>query len=144
MILDRLTGAFQIAKSRKYNHMQSFVIRQNDSKFSFLMEKVTKYRNSRVDTFNNTKYKFVWKLHYVSLWKNWDKISHYCIKMSYVNVVNNWSNNDWCHQLSACVMILTLISMIRSHRKLYKSCQMIFFSIRGTFMKMMKKQQESL
>ena len=58
--------------------MQSFVIRQNDIKLSFLMTKVAKYRNLHVDTFNNTKYKFLWKLDYVSsLVENWDKISRH-------------------------------------------------------------------
>ena len=72
------TGTFQIAKSRKHNHMKFFVIHQNDIKSSFLMIKVTKYQNLLVDTFNNTKYRFLWKLTmFLHLWKNWYKISHY-------------------------------------------------------------------
>ena len=59
------TGTFQMTKSRKYHHMQSFVMHQNDIKFSFPMVKVTKYGNLHVDTVNNTKYRFLWKLYYV-------------------------------------------------------------------------------
>ena len=55
----KASSTFQIAKSRKYNHMKSLHIRQNDIKFSFSMIKVTKCRNLHVDAFNNTKYRFL-------------------------------------------------------------------------------------
>ena len=60
------TDTIQIPKSKKYNHMLSCVVHQNYIKFCFVMTKVTKYWNFHVDTFNNIKYKFLWKLHHVS------------------------------------------------------------------------------
>ena len=57
------TDTFLIPKSRKYNHIPSCDIRQKDIKFVFLTTKVTKCGNLHVDTLNNTKYKFIRKLH---------------------------------------------------------------------------------
>ena len=55
------TGAFQVPSSRKYNHTQSRVIHQNDK----MWQNVTKCWNLHVDAFDNNKYKFLVKLHYV-------------------------------------------------------------------------------
>ena len=59
------TGAFQIPKSRKCDHIQSCVIHQNSIRFSFLMTKVTKCWNLHVDTFNNNEYKSIAERNYV-------------------------------------------------------------------------------
>ena len=69
------SGAFQIPKSRKCNHVQSYVIHQNNIKFSFLMTKVTKCWNFQFDTFNNTKYKFLENFTmFLHLWKTETKL----------------------------------------------------------------------
>ena len=65
-------SAFSNLKNTICKTYHSHIMRQNDIKFCFLMTKVTKCWNLRVNTFNNTEYKFLGKLHYVSsLMEKW-------------------------------------------------------------------------
>ena len=60
-----LLSAFRNLKSTSWNTHQSYAVYKNDINISFLITKVTKWWHFQFDSFNNSKYKFSVKLHYV-------------------------------------------------------------------------------